>query len=220
MLDELIDTYEGGALARATAPAWSRGHGVDPEYRKQPARQRRRGDRGARLFRPARQGERMMVLENTPRVHQPRRLHALLVLTRGQSLGLPPVWYKSTAYRASAVNNSRRLLRSSSRVEHGPVKEVRVWDLSSEMRYFVIPERPAGAGDFRRSRACRSGHARFDNRYGFAQIDRAACALKERNRKECNQMSRQAPRRQNSRRQDRRRFNRGRPRAGSRSRVR
>lgn len=86
-------------------------------------------------------GEHMMVLENTPRVHH------LVVCTLCSCypwsvLGLPPVWYKSTAYRARAVNDPRGLLE-----EFGVDvrdKEVRVWDSSSEMRYFVIPERPAG----------------------------------------------------------------------------
>jgi nitrile hydratase subunit alpha len=62
-------------------------------------------------------------------------------------LGLPPVWYKSTAYRARAVNDPRGLLK-----EFGVDvvdKEVRVWDSSSEMRYFVIPERPAGTENLR-----------------------------------------------------------------------
>jgi nitrile hydratase len=81
-----------------------------------------------------------MVLENTPRVHN------LVVCTLCSCypwsvLGLPPAWYKSTAYRASAVNDPRGLLKEFE-VDVGD-KEIRVWDSSSEMRYFVIPERPA-----------------------------------------------------------------------------
>jgi nitrile hydratase len=86
-----------------------------------------------------------MVLENTPRVHN------LVVCTLCSCypwsvLGLPPVWYKSTAYRASAVNDPRGLLKGFG-VDVGDDKEVRVWDSSSEMRYFVIPERPTGTED-------------------------------------------------------------------------
>jgi nitrile hydratase subunit alpha len=117
------------------ARAW-----IDPEYRK------RLFDNAAGAieelgFPPGPQGEHMMVVENTPRVHN------LVVCTLCSCypwsvLGLPPVWYKSTAYRARAVNDPRGLL-SEFGVDLGG-KEVRVWDSSSEMRYLVMPERPAG----------------------------------------------------------------------------
>jgi nitrile hydratase subunit alpha len=138
-LDELIDTYEQRVGprngARVIARAWT-----DPEYRK------RLFDNAAKAieelgFPPGPQGEHMMVVENTPRVHN------LVVCTLCSCypwsvLGLPPVWYKSTAYRASAVNDPRGLLRDFG-VDIGD-KEIRVWDSSSEMRYLVMPERPAG----------------------------------------------------------------------------
>lgn len=138
-LDELIDTYERRVGprngARVIARAWT-----DPEYRK------RLFDNAAKAieelgFPPGPQGEHMMVVENTPRVHN------LVVCTLCSCypwsvLGLPPVWYKSTAYRASAVNDPRGLLRDFG-VDIGD-KEIRVWDSSSEMRYLVMPERPAG----------------------------------------------------------------------------
>jgi nitrile hydratase subunit alpha len=137
-LDELIDTYEQRVGprngARVVARAWT-----DPEYRK------RLFDNAAKAieelgFPPGPQGEHMMVVENTPRVHN------LVVCTLCSCypwsvLGLPPVWYKSTAYRASAVNDPRGLLRDFG-VDIGD-KEIRVWDSSSEMRYLVMPERPA-----------------------------------------------------------------------------
>ncbi len=142
-LDELIDTYERRVGprngARVVARAWT-----DPDYRK------RLLDNAARAieelgFPPGPQGEHMMVLENSPRVHN------LVVCTLCSCypwsvLGLPPVWYKSTAYRASAVNDPRGLLKGFG-VDVGDDKEVRVWDSSSEMRYFVIPERPTGTED-------------------------------------------------------------------------
>jgi nitrile hydratase len=138
-LDDLIDTYEQRVGprngARVVARAWT-----DPEYRK------RLFDNAAKAieelgFPPGPQGEHMMVVENTPRVHN------LVVCTLCSCypwsvLGLPPVWYKSTAYRASAVNDPRGLLRDFG-VDIGD-KEIRVWDSSSEMRYLVMPERPAG----------------------------------------------------------------------------
>lgn len=141
-LDELIDTYERRIGprngARVIAHAW-----VDPDYRK------RLYENAAKAiqelgFPPGPQGEHLMVVENTPRVHN------LVVCTLCSCypwsvLGLPPVWYKSPAYRARAVSDPRALLKEFG-VDLGD-KEVRVWDSSSEMRYLVMPERPAGSED-------------------------------------------------------------------------
>ncbi len=82
------------------------------------------------------------VIENTPRVHN------LVVCTLCSCypwplLGLPPIWYKSFAYRARAVAEPRAVLREFG-VELGADVEVRVWDSSAEVRYLVLPERPAG----------------------------------------------------------------------------
>lgn len=142
LLDRLVDTYERRIGprngARVVAHAW-----VDPDYRK------RLFENAARAieelgFPPGPQGEHMMVVENTPRVHN------LVVCTLCSCypwsvLGLPPVWYKSPAYRAQAVSDPRGLLKQFG-VEVGE-REVRVWDSSSEMRYFVMPERPGGTAD-------------------------------------------------------------------------
>jgi nitrile hydratase len=89
-----------------------------------------------------RQGEHMKVLENTPRVHN------LVVCTLCSCypwpvLGLPPVWYKSGPYRARAVADPRGVLKEFG-TELGDDVELRVWDSTSEMRYLVLPERPAG----------------------------------------------------------------------------
>jgi len=138
-LDELIDTYERHIGprngARVVARVWT-----DPAYRKRLLASAAHAIEELG-FPPGPQGEHMMALENTPRVHH------LVVCTLCSCypwsvLGLPPVWYKSTAYRASAVNDPRGLLKGFG-LDVGD-KEVRVWDSSSEMRYFVIPERPAG----------------------------------------------------------------------------
>ena len=89
-----------------------------------------------------RQGEDILVLENTPRVHN------LVVCTLCSCypwpvLGLPPVWYKSAPYRARAVLDPRGVLREVG-VELADDVEVRVWDSTAELRYLVLPERPPG----------------------------------------------------------------------------
>ncbi len=88
------------------------------------------------------QGEDMVVVENTPHVHN------IVVCTLCScfpwaTLGLPPVWYKSAPYRARAASDPRGVL-----AEFGTVvdedAEVRVWDSNAELRYMVLPERPPG----------------------------------------------------------------------------
>ena len=91
---------------------------------------------------PGRQGEHLVALENTPLVHN------LVVCTLCSCypwpvLGLPPVWYKSAPYRARAVADPRGVLAEFD-VELPPAVEVRVWDSTAEIRYLVIPLRPAG----------------------------------------------------------------------------
>jgi nitrile hydratase len=87
-----------------------------------------------------RQGEDMLVAENTPTVHN------LVVCTLCSCypwpvLGLPPVWYKSAPYRSRAVIDSRGVLREFG-VDLPDDVEVRVWDSTAELRYLVLPERP------------------------------------------------------------------------------
>ena len=88
------------------------------------------------------QGENMVVVENT------REVHNLVVCTLCSCypwpvLGLPPTWYKSPPYRASVVRNPRRVLREFG-VELEDHVKVQVWDSNSEIRFMVLPERPAG----------------------------------------------------------------------------
>ncbi len=138
-LDALIDTYQYKVGprngARVVARAW-----VDPAYKE-------------RLFQDAtnaiaelgyggRQGEHMVVVENTPAIHN------LVVCTLCSCypwsvLGLPPVWYKSAPYRSRAVIDPRGVLREFG-LELGEDVEVRVWDSTAELRYLVLPERPGG----------------------------------------------------------------------------
>ena len=92
------------------------------------------------------QGEYMVVLENSPRVHN------VVVCTLCSCypwpvLGLPPAWYKSPAYRSRVVREPRAVLREMGLELPGEV-EVRVWDSSSEVRYLVLPERPPGTEAF------------------------------------------------------------------------
>ena len=95
------------------------------------------------------QGEDMVVVENTPEVHN------LLVCTLCSCypwpvLGLPPVWYKDAPYRSRIVIEPRSVLREFG-LDLDENVEIRVWDSSAEMRYVVLPERPAGTETFNES---------------------------------------------------------------------
>jgi len=88
------------------------------------------------------QGEHMLIVENGPKVHN------LVVCTLCSCypwpvLGLPPVWYKSAPYRSRAVIDPRGILAEFGTHIDEDV-EVRVWDSTAELRYIVLPERPAG----------------------------------------------------------------------------
>lgn len=138
-LDALIDTYEHKVGprngARVVARAW-----VDPAYRE---RLLTDADAAiAELGYGGLQGEHMVVVENTSKVHN------LVVCTLCSCypwavLGLPPVWYKSSPYRSRAVIDPRGVLREFG-LELAEDVEVRVWDSTAELRYLVLPERPAG----------------------------------------------------------------------------
>jgi nitrile hydratase len=137
-LDALIDQFENRVGprngARVVAKAWT-----DPEYRRRlltdaPSAIAEAGFK-------SHQGEHIVVLENTPKVHN------LVVCTLCSCypwpvLGLPPVWYKSFAYRSRAVLEPRGVLREFG-TELDEDVEVRVWDSTAELRYLVLPERPA-----------------------------------------------------------------------------
>ena len=138
-LDALIDTYEHKVGprngARVVARAWT-----DPAYKQ---RLLTNSDTAiAELGYGGLQGEHMLVIENTAKVHN------LVVCTLCSCypwpvLGLPPVWYKSAPYRSRAVIDPRGVLREFG-LELGDDVEVRVWDSTAELRYLVLPERPAG----------------------------------------------------------------------------
>jgi nitrile hydratase len=138
-LDELIDTYETRIGprngARVVAKAW-----VDPDFRDWLTRDATAAI--ASLGYRGRQGEHMIALENTPLRHN------LVVCTLCSCypwpvLGLPPTWYKSAPYRARAVRDPRGVLADFG-VSLPPDTEIRVWDSTAEVRYFVVPMRPPG----------------------------------------------------------------------------
>jgi len=142
-LDEIIDTYQNRIGpqngARVVARAWH-----DDAFR-------------AALLADAtavvadlgfygRQGEHMVVVENTD------TLHNMVVCTLCSCypwplLGIPPGWYKSDAYRARAVREPRKVLADFG-VTLDPDQAVRVWDSTAEIRYLVLPQRPAGTEGF------------------------------------------------------------------------
>lgn len=140
MVDRMVEIYEeevGPKLgAKVIAKAWT-----DPEFK-------------ARLLEDATeackelgisglQGEDMVVLEDTDDVH-----HAIVCTLCScypwPVLGLPPNWYKEPAYRARMVREPRALLAEEFNYEIPDSTEIRIWDTSSEMRYWVMPQRPEG----------------------------------------------------------------------------
>jgi len=138
-LDALIDTYETKVGprngARIVARAW-----VDPAFR------RRLLEDGTAAVAEhgfvGRQSEKLVVVENTPAVHN-MVVCTLCSCYPWAVLGLPPVWYKSAPYRARVVIDPRGVL-SELGVDVPADTEVRVWDSTAEIRYMVLPERPAG----------------------------------------------------------------------------
>lgn len=138
-LDALVDTYENKIGprngARVVARAWT-----DPAYKARLLADATSAI--AELGYASKQGDRMLVVENTPKVHN------IIVCTLCSCypwsvLGLPPVWYKSAPYRSRVVIDPRGVLREFG-LELAEDVEVRVWDSTAELRYLVLPERPAG----------------------------------------------------------------------------
>jgi nitrile hydratase len=138
-LDALVETYETKVGprngAKVVAKAWS-----DPGFRDWLRRDATAAI--ASLGFTGRQGEHMVAVENTPEEHN------LVVCTLCSCypwsvLGLPPVWYKSAPYRSRAVIEPRAVLAEFG-VELPDSTRIRIWDSTAEIRYLVVPMRPAG----------------------------------------------------------------------------
>ena len=138
-LDEIVETYETRVGPRngaaVVAKAWS-----DPAYLER-LRENATAAIGELGF-TGRQGEHMRIVENTPQIHN-MVVCTLCSCYPWPVLGLPPVWYKSAPYRSRAVSEPEEVL-SEFGVTLPEGKAIRVWDSTAEMRYLVIPERPAG----------------------------------------------------------------------------
>ncbi len=138
-LDAIVQAYETEIGphngAKVVARAWT-----DPEYRERLIVDSNTAI--AELGFTGAQGENMVVVENTPEVHN------IVVCTLCSCypwpvLGLPPTWYKSPPYRARVVRDPRGVLREFG-VELDDHVKIEVWDSNSEIRFMVLPERPAG----------------------------------------------------------------------------
>jgi nitrile hydratase len=139
VMDTYIRMYESdiGPLngAKVVARAW-----VDPEFK---ARLLEEGTSAvAEMGFKGPQGEHIVVVENTPAEHN-AVVCTLCSCYPWPLLGLPPVWYKDPAYRSRLVREPRALLAEMG-LALGDDVDIRIWDSSSEVRYFVLPERPAG----------------------------------------------------------------------------
>ena len=141
-IDELVDMFENRLGpwngAKVVARAWT-----DPAFKERLLQDGTAAlaDMGFDTI----QGEEMVIVENTPAIHN------VIVCTLCSCfpwavLGLPPVWYKSAPYRAAAARAPRGVLREFGTEIDGET-EVRVWDSNAELRYMVLPERPAGTDD-------------------------------------------------------------------------
>lgn len=138
-LDAIIDTYEHKVGPqngkKVVARAWT-----DPDFHALLMEDATKAAHGMGFT--GRQGEHLVAVENSARVHN------LVVCTLCSCypwtvLGVPPAWYKSYAYRARAVSDPLGVLKDFG-TELADGVDIRVWDSTSEIRYLVIPERPAG----------------------------------------------------------------------------
>jgi nitrile hydratase len=166
-LDVLIDTYQTRIGprngARVVARAW-----VDPQFRDWLLQDATAAI--ASLGFGGRQGEHMVVVENTAAQHN------VVVCTLCSCypwpvLGLPPVWYKSAPYRSRVVKDPRGVLADFG-VSLPPEMRIRVWDSTAEVRYLVLPRRPAGTEDL--SEDALAALVTRDSMIGTALIELAA----------------------------------------------
>jgi nitrile hydratase len=142
-VDAIAEVYEKEVGphngAKVVARAWT-----DPEFKKRlledaTAACAEVGVAGA-------QGEDMVVVENTDGVHN-AIVCTLCSCYPWPTLGLPPNWYKYPAYRARMVKEPRALLSEEFKLDVPAEQEIRIWDTSAEVRYWVLPQRPEGTED-------------------------------------------------------------------------
>ncbi len=138
-IDALVETYETKIGprngAKVVAKAWT-----DPDYK---ARLLENGSAAiAELGFSGVQGEDMVVVENTDDVHNMVTC-TLCSCYPWPTLGLPPIWFKSAPYRARSVIDPRGVLEEFGVALSDDI-EIRVWDSNAELRYLVLPQRPAG----------------------------------------------------------------------------
>ncbi len=138
-LDAIVDAYETKIGprngARIVAKAWT-----DPEFKRRLLADATAAVRA--LGHESRVGDHLTALENTPKRHN-MVVCTLCSCYPWEVLGLPPVWYKSAAYRSRAVKDPRSVLADFG-VKLPDDTEVLVWDSTAESRYLVLPMRPAG----------------------------------------------------------------------------
>lgn len=162
-LDAVIETYEHRVGprngAQVVAKAWT-----EPQYRQWLMQDATAAI--ASLGYTGRQGEHMIAVENTPQVHN-MVVCTLCSCYPWSVLGLPPMWYKSAPYRSRAVSDPRGVLKEFG-VEVEAGVEVRVWDSTAELRYLVIPERPAGTDGWSAERL--AGLVTRDSMIGVARL--------------------------------------------------
>ena len=138
-IDSLVELYETKIGPRNGAKVVSRAW-TDLDYRE---RLLQDGTKAiAELGFSGVQGEDMVVVENTDSVHN-MVVCTLCSCYPWPTLGLPPIWFKSAPYRARAVNDPRGVLKEFG-VNLPDSVEIRVWDSTAELRYLVLPQRPAG----------------------------------------------------------------------------
>jgi nitrile hydratase len=163
-IDELVAFYEEdiGPLrgAQVVARAWT-----DPEYKRRLLKDGRAAIAEFEFTEP--HGAELVAVENTADVHN-MVVCTLCSCYPWAVLGLPPAWYKSYAYRSRAVREPRKVLKEFG-LELPESTEVRVWDSNSDIRYMVVPERPAGSEGM--SEEALAGIVTRDSMIGVATID-------------------------------------------------
>src|SRR5205823_9599 len=123
--------------AKVVAKAWT-----DPEFKRRLLEDASAACRDIGIAAGV-QGEDMVVVENAPGVHN-AIVCTLCSCYPWPTLGLPPNWYKYPAYRGRMVKEPRVVLREEFGLDLPESTEIRVWDTSAELRYWVLPERPPG----------------------------------------------------------------------------